>query len=55
MVYFQVLATWKMGESCHRAHFHLSVEAEVFIRRERGIEQGRERSRKGVEKFSMYR
>ena len=27
------------GDSCHIAHLHLSVEAEVFIRRERGREQ----------------
>ena len=29
----------KMGNSCLKVHFHLSLEAEVFIRRERGIEQ----------------
>ena len=27
-----------MGDSCLKAHLHLSVEAEVFIRRERGTE-----------------
>ena len=28
-----------MGDSCHKAHLHLSVETEVFIRRERETEQ----------------
>ena len=27
------------GDSCLKAHLHLSVEAEVFIRRKRGPEQ----------------
>ena len=60
VVYFQVRVTWKMGDSCleahlpgrwgaHlKAHLHLSVEAEVFIRRERGTEQ-RDRGR-GLER-----
>ena len=34
--YLQTLAIWKMGDSCLKAHLPLSVEAEVFIRRERG-------------------
>ena len=29
-----------MGYSCHKAHLHISVEAEVFIRRE--MEQNKE-------------
>lgn len=29
----------KMGNSCLKAHLHLSVEAEVFIRRGMGTEQ----------------
>ena len=29
----------KMGDSCLKAHLHFSVEAVVFIRRERGTEQ----------------
>ena len=39
VVYLQILAIWKMGDSCPKAHLHLSVEAEAFIRRERGTEQ----------------
>ena len=31
--------TWMMGDSHLKAHLHLSVEAEVFIRRERKTEQ----------------
>ena len=31
--------SWKMGDFCLKTHLHLSVEAEVFIRRERGPEQ----------------
>ena len=30
----------EMGDSHHKAHLHLSVEAEISIRRERGTEQG---------------
>ena len=32
-------AIWKMRDARLKAHLHLSVEAEVFIRRERGAEQ----------------
>ena len=32
-------ASWKMGDSCLKAHLPLSVEAEVFIRSKRGTEQ----------------
>ena len=32
-------APGKMGDSCHEIHLHLSVEAEVFIRRERETKQ----------------
>ena len=39
VVYFQVPTTWKMGDSCCKAHLHISVEAEGLIRRERGTEQ----------------
>ena len=28
-----------MGELCHQAHLHISVETEVYLRRERGTEQ----------------
>ena len=38
-VCFQVLATRKMGDSHLKAHVHLSVEADVFTRREREIGQ----------------
>ena len=58
MVYFQGQATWRMGDSCHKAHPHRSVEAEVFIRRERGREQrdqGRElESSPGADKHSPF-
>ena len=33
-----------IGDSGHKAHLHLSVEAEAFIKRERGTEQ-RDRGR----------
>ena len=36
---------WEDGYSCLKSHFHISVQAEVFIRRERETEprgQGRE-------------
>ena len=39
VVYLQMPAIWKMGDSCPKAHLHLSVEAEAVIRRERGTEQ----------------
>ena len=57
-------ATWKtrdsfkahlprmMGHSCLKAYLHISVEAEVFISREKGTKQ---RSRKGDEKFFTCR
>ena len=38
----------KMGDSCLKTHLYLSVEAEVFIRRERGTD----RLRAGAVKFS---
>ena len=37
--FIQILAIWEMGDSCLQAHLHISVEAEVFIRMKRGIEQ----------------
>ena len=50
--FFSVLSTWKMGDSClkahlpekiksscFRAHLHISVEAEDFKERERETEQ----------------
>ena len=43
-MYFQVLATWKMGDARLKAHLPPSEEAEAFMRRERGTEhrnQGR--------------
>ena len=42
----------KMGDSCHKAHLHLTVEAEVFIGREKGREQ---RSGKWVDESSTCR
>ena len=46
-------ATGKMGDSCLNAHRHISVQAEVFLRKER---VGRtKRSRHGVVKFSTCR
>ena len=54
VVHFQVPATWKMGDSGHKAQSHISVEAEIFIRRERGTEQIYQ-GRRGVEKFSTCR
>ena len=43
----------KMGDSCLKGHLHISVQAEAFIRRERG---NRTRtSREGVETFSACR
>ena len=41
-----------MGDSHLKAHLYLSVQAEVFTRRERGTEQ---RWSKGVAKFSTHR
>ena len=29
----------EMGDSCLKPHLHMSAQAEVFIRRERGTEQ----------------
>ena len=37
----QMLTTWKMRDSCHKAHLHLSLEAEVFLKVGRG-EQNKE-------------
>ena len=34
VIYFQVPAARKMRDSCLKAHLHLSVEAEGFLRRE---------------------
>ena len=40
---FEMLSIWKVDDSCHKAHLHVSLEAEgfffFFIRRDRGIEQ----------------
>ena len=36
---FKCLSSVKMGNSCLKAHLHISVEAEVFIRRGKGMEQ----------------
>ena len=36
MVLFQVPITWKMGNSCLKAHCSISGQADVFIRREKG-------------------
>ena len=46
-------APGKMGDACHKAHLHLSEEAEVFTRREMGTEQ-RDGGR-GLKKFSKCR
>ena len=43
--------SWKMGDSCYKTHLHLSVEAEGFYMEGEGNRT--ERSREGVEKFSM--
>ena len=39
VVYFQVLAARKMGDSCLKSHLYISVEAGGLIRRDRGTEQ----------------
>ena len=46
----QMSAIWKL-KACLKAHLRLSVEAEVFIRRERGTEQ---RDQGGVAKFCTH-
>lgn len=38
--FIQVLVTWEDGDSGCKAHLHLSVQAEFFIRKERKAEQG---------------
>ena len=48
--FIQVLATWKMGDSCLKAHLNITVQVEVFTRRERGSRT--KRPREGVAKFS---
>ena len=45
----------KMEDSRLRAHLHISVKAEVFIRRERRVDQIEQRLREGDEKFSTCR
>ena len=49
---FLVVGHLEDGDSCQKAHRHLSVEAKVFIRRK---ENRTKRSRQGVEKFSTGR
>ena len=43
--------SWKEGQLLSKAHFNISVNSEVFIRRERGSKT--KGSREGIEKFSM--
>ena len=50
MVYFQVLATWKMGDSSLKALLYLLVKTEVFHKEGEGNRT--KRSREGGEKFS---
>ena len=45
--------SWKIGDSCLRAHLHLWVKAEVFY--EEGEGNRTRRSREGVAKFSTCR
>ena len=47
--FIQMLDIWKVGGSCYKAHLHISVEAEVFIRREKG---NKTKIKVGIEKFS---
>lgn len=39
MVYMKILAIWKMRDSCHTLHVLICVEAEIFIREERGTKR----------------
>ena len=53
VVHFQVPASWKMGDSCHKGHLHITAEEEIFIWRERGKRANR--SREVFENFSACR
>ena len=53
VVYSRCQQAEKMADSCLKAHLHISVQAEVFIRMERGSRT--KRSREGAKKFSLCR
>ena len=50
-----MLGIWKKGDSCLKMQLHISVEAEVFIRRERGTDRDQGRGlQSSVQRSTVY-